>query len=317
MSKIINKLNPFIKPTPSILSAVFLLFIISGTEKIVAQGCSDAGVCSVNSMVPGNDMDSVNGDRNLISTGIIFGMSQYDVLAFTPYLEYTRSLGSHLSLSGKVNYGFRDGELGSVNSLSDIFLSAGYNFLEHFSVTGGVKIPMNDGNKTLDGNALPMNYQTSLGTVDLLLGFGYTLRRFSIMAGYQQPLTQNKNQFLANDYAPDDPENKYFSTRNYHRAADAMLRLSYIAVQSRKINLVTSLLPIYHILHDSYEDPDGKRVTLSGSQGLTLNVNVILKYHITNRQSLELNLGAPALARSVRPDGLSKFAIAAGYIISF
>lgn len=85
----------------------------------------------------------------------------------------------------------------------------------------------------------------------------------------------------------------------------------------KRISLLTSVLPIYHMQIDTYEDPDGECVTLSGSQGLTLNLNLVLKYHITPAQSLELNLGAPVLARSVRPDGLSKFAVAVGYRISF
>jgi hypothetical protein len=162
-----------------------------------------------------------------------------------------------------------------------------------------------------------MNYQTSLGTVDLLLRLGYTIKRFYVMAGYQQPITQNGNQFLAGNYSGDAPEYRYFPTRNYHRAADVMLIVSDMAVQSERISLLTSLLPIYHLQNDSYEEPDGNRVTLSGSQGLTLNLNVVLKYYLTPSQSLELNLGAPAAARSVRPDGLSKYAVRVGYSMSF
>jgi hypothetical protein len=162
-----------------------------------------------------------------------------------------------------------------------------------------------------------MNYQTSLGTVDLLLGMGYTYKRFSVMAGFQQPVTQNGNQFFAGGYTEDAPEYKYYSTRNYHRAADVMLRVSYMAVQSKRVSLLTSVLPIYHVQNDTYEEPGGEQMTLSGSQGLTLNLNVVLKYYITPSQSLELNLGAPAAARSVRPDGLSKFAVGVGYSVSF
>jgi hypothetical protein len=58
-------------------------------------------------------------------------------------------------------------------------------------------------------------------------------------------------------------------------------------------------------------------MALSGSQGLTLNLNAVLKSYISPTQSLEFNVGAPAAARSVRPDGLSKFAVGIGYSISF
>jgi hypothetical protein len=261
--------------------------------------------------------DSALSKNNALSMGLVFGMSQWNVLAFTPYLEYSRTMGKHFSVTGRFTYGFRSGELGDLNGPSDLFLSLGYTFLDHLTLTGGVKIPMNNANKIAGDDPLPMNYQTSLGTVDLLLGMGYSYKRLSFMAGYQQPVTQNGNQFFAGNYSEDAPEYKYFSTRNYHRAADVMLRVSYMAVQSERISLLTSVLPIYHLQNDSYEEPDGDRVTFSGSQGLTLNLNVVLKYFLTPSQSLELNLGAPAAARSVRPDGLSKYAVGIGYCMSF
>jgi hypothetical protein len=299
--------------------SVFLLITGLFTREAQSQGCSDAGICTVHSMMPEQEarMDSAITRNNTFNAGVVFGMSQWDVLTFTPYLEYSRSLGQHFSLTGRFTYGLRSGELGDIHGPSDLFLSLGYTFLDHFTMTGGVKVPMNNANKAAGGDPLPMNYQTSLGTVDLLLGMGYTRKRFSVMAGYQQPVTQNGNQFFAGNYAEDAPEYKYFSTRNYHRAADVMLRVSYMAVQSEKITLLTSVLPIYHLQNDTYEEPDGDRVALAGSQGLTLNLNVVLKYYITPSQSLELNLGAPAAARSVRPDGLSKFAAGVGYSISF
>lgn len=302
------------KPLTSIL--LLVIGLVSVTE-VKSQGCSDAGVCSVNSMVPGLKTDSAIQINNAINSGVIFGMSQHDVLAFTSFIEYTRSFGDHFALSGKFNYGFRSGELADVNGPADLLLSLGYTFLDHFTITGGVKIPMNNANNQHKEKSLPMNYQVSLGTTDILLGFGYNIRRFSFVAGYQQPVTQNNNQFLATDYPEGSPESKYFSTRNYERAADVMLRLSYIAVQSNKINLLTSLLPIYHLQEDSYQEPDSERVKISGSQGLTLNINVIMKIHLSEIQDLEFNVGAPAVARDIRPDGLSKFAIGIGYKMSF
>jgi hypothetical protein len=301
-----------------ILVFLSILSILSVYEAH-SQGCSDAGICTVHSMMPEQHAtpDSARTMNNTINAGLVFGMSQWDVLVFTPYLEYSRTLGSHFSLTGRFTYGFRSGELGDIIGPSDLFLSLGYNFLDHFSVTGGVKIPMNNANKAAGGDPLPMNYQTSLGTVDLLAGLGYTYKRFSVMAGYQQPVTQNGNQFFAGSYPEDAPEYKYFSTRNFQRASDVMLRVSFMAVQSKRFSLLASVLPIYHLQNDTYDDPDGQRVALSGSQGLTLNLNVVLKYYITPSQSLELNLGAPAAARSVRPDGLSKFAVGVGYSISF
>jgi len=298
---------------PLIIIIQFLVF----SPEAISQGCSDAGVCSIQSIKSSDTPDTVNNRRNNINTGLSFGTSQYEVLVFTPYVEYTRTIGKNFSLAGKFNYGLRAGELANTNSPSDFLLSSGFRFLKHFTATAGVKIPMNDGNKQNNGQPLPMNYQTSLGTVDLLLGFGYSIKRLSFTAGYQQPLTQNRNQFLATDYPEDSPEYKYYSTRNYHRAADVLLRFSVIAVQSKKIALIAGILPIYHVGEDTYQEPDGTRVKLTGSQGLTLNITAILQYRITSSQVLEFTAGAPVIARKVRPDGLSKFAIGLEYKISF
>ncbi|MDP1623449.1 MAG: hypothetical protein Q8M08_14040 [Bacteroidales bacterium] len=294
----------------------FILFMLFALESR-PQGCSDPGFCSIQSMNPAGIADTLKDRNNTFHAGFTFGMSQHEILVFTPFVEYTRLLGRNFSFSGKVNFGLLSGELANTIGPSDFYLSMSYNFLGHFFVTGGVKVPFNDGNKKKEGMPLPMNYQLSLGTTDILLGVGYKIKRFSFTAGYQQPVTQNNNQFLATDYSVNSRELKYYSTRNYYKTADVMLRLSFIAVHSKKITLITGLVPIYHIQNDTYQEPDGNRVTLSGSQGLTLNLNVILQYHIAKSQFLELSVGAPAISRKVRPDGLSKFAIGFGYNISF
>ena len=281
-----------------------------------SQGCGDAGVCTIDGMNHSEDSDTIIARKNTISTGLFFGMSQHSVVVLTPYIEYTRELGKHVSLTAKFNYGFRMGELANTHGPSDLLLSVNYHFLNHFSVTGGVKVPLSDANKQVDGRPLPMNYQTSLGTVDLLLGFGYKIKRFSVTAGYQQPLTQNRNQFLATNYPVGSPENKYYSTRNYHRAADVMLRVSFKAVKSKHVNLIAGVLPIYHMQNDSYQKPDGERVSLTGSQGLTLNLNATLQYKFFDNQLIELIAGAPVVSRKVRPDGLSTFAVGIAYKIS-
>jgi hypothetical protein len=298
------------------LVTIFIQFLCVSQDAI-SQGCSDAGVCSVHNIKPSDISDTANGRRNTFNAGVTFGMSQYEVLVFTPYVEYIRVLGSHFSFSGKFNYGLRLGELANIYSPADLLLSTSYTFLKQFTATAGVKIPLNDANKQKEGQPLPMNYQPSLGTVDLFLGFGYRLKRFSFTAGYQQPLTQNKNQFLASDYPEDSREFKYYSTRNYHRAADVLMRFSVAAVQAKKISLIAGILPIYHLQNDTYQMPDGSRISLSGSQGLTLNINAILQYQITSTQALEFTAGAPVIARKIRPDGLSEFVLGLEYEISF
>ncbi len=282
-----------------------------------SQGCSDAGVCTIHGMTSVEKPDTIIAGKNAISTGVFFGESQHSVVVLTPFVEYTREFGKHISITTKFNYGLRMGELGDTHGPSDILLSMGYSFLNHFTLTGGFKIPLSDGNLELNGQPLPMNYQVSLGTYDIMFGLGYNIKRFSFIAGYQQPVTQNNNQFLAAEYPDGSPELKYFSTRNYNRAADIMLRVSYKAIQSKRIHLTTSVLPIYHLQNDTYQKADGERVSINGSQGITLNINITAGYQILENQLIEFIIGAPVISRDIRPDGLSKFAVGITYGISF
>ncbi len=300
----------------TVLIICTITFLTAFADDVRSQGCGDAGVCTIHGMNPAEMPDSVKINKNRISTGLYFGMSQNAVVVLTPFVEYTRVVSENISLTAKFNYGLRMGELANTHGPSDLLLSMSYNFLKYFTMTGGVKVPLSDANKKIDGQPLPMNYQTSLGTTDIMLGFGYRIKRFSFTAGYQQPVTHNSNKFLASDYPVDSPDNKYYSTRNYDRAGDIMLRASVRAVQAKKFIFNAGILPIYHLQNDTYQEPDGERVTINGSQGLTLNLNANLQYQFLPDQLLELIIGAPVVSRKVRPDGLSTFAIGVKYSIS-
>ena len=46
-----------------------------------------------------------------------------------------------------------------------------------------------------------MYYQASLGTIDLIFGIGYEIKKFQFIAAIQQPITQNDNEFNATGYS--------------------------------------------------------------------------------------------------------------------
>ncbi|TAE45978.1 MAG: hypothetical protein EAY69_09570, partial [Cytophagales bacterium] len=64
------------------------------------------------------------------------------------------------------------------------------------NATLGAKIPTGDGNdqRSDDGKALPMYYQTSLGTYDAVLGVSAITKNWLFATGLQYPLFQNPNQ---------------------------------------------------------------------------------------------------------------------------
>ena len=289
------------------------IILANSPLQLLSQGCSDAGVCTIQSIKTNEPYDSSAITHNTLDAGFSFGLSQYEVVVLTPFIEYTRNMGKKVSVTGRFSAGYRSGELANLFDISDVTISSSYAFVRRMKLVGGVKLPLNNGNLKKNGMPLPMNYQSSLGTYDLILGLSYTLKRFSFIAGFQQPLTQNNNSFQASNYPVDAPENKYYSTNGYHRYSDALLRISYYPVDNKKLRLATSLLPIFHTQNDRYTDSTGNTVIIEQSQGLTLNITAILQYKIKKDRILEFTAGAPAIARKVRPDGLSKFGIGIEY----
>ena len=283
-----------------------------------AQGCSDAGFCTIQNIKSIEPADTFISKRNTLNVGLSFGESKYGILIFNPFVEYSYDMSDKVSFTARLLAAKHSGELGSVRAgLSDAMLTIGYAFADNMKFTGGFKLPLVNGNQKKNSIPLPMAYQNSLGTFDMIMGFSYKLKRWSFIAGYQQPIIQNNNGFLASDYAEDAPEHKYYSTRNYVRAGDVLLRISYTPVDSRRLRLITGVLPILHLFNDTYTDRADKVVEIKGSQGLTLNITAILQIKLNKSQILEITAGAPVISRDVRPDGLTKFGIGLEYKFRF
>ena len=70
-----------------------------------------------------------------------------------------------------------------------------------------------------------MDYQSSLGTFDLIFGVGYQINKLQLVAAIQQPLTQNNNLFFASSYPEDSPLREFQSTNKFIRSGDVMLRV--------------------------------------------------------------------------------------------
>jgi len=285
---------------------------------IHSQGCSDAGFCTVHSIKPIEVSDSSSVVKNLINTGFSIGVAQYSVLIVSPYVEYSRIFNKRFTTTLKLLYSVHGGDLTTNHGLSDIILTTNYKVSSFINLIGGFKIPLNSANSTLYGLSLPMSYQTSLGTFDAIAGISYKKKSFSFTFAYQQPLTQNENKFFVEDYPPGTIDSNYQSTNNYFRKADLLLRMSYNhKIKNKRMALIYSVLPIYHIGDDTFVDKENIRQEIEGSRGLTLNLNIFYKYKLSDSQAIELSLGAPVVSRDSRPDGLSSFSLGIEYSVNF
>lgn len=292
----------------------FFLFLADNAN---GQGCSDAGLCTMDSFKPGHTEDT-RKTSNRLKAGVFFGSADHSISVFGNYLEYSRQFGEKLGITAKITTLGQSGNDISVFGISDIFLNGDYALADNVRITLGAKIPLNSAGQSKDGLPLPMDYQSSLGTFDIVFGFGFGIEGFQIVAAMQQPLTHNENEFISGLYPAESKISEIQSTNEFKRSGDIMLRLSYPIDMGENLRLTPGILPIYHLANDKYTDASGNEKEITGSQGLTFNGNLYLDYAIDDTHTLQLNIAMPFLVRDARPDGLTRSFLAnLEYILSF
>lgn len=302
-----------------------IVFVLMGiTVKTYAQGCSDAGVCTLHSIKNNAEgHESKDGKKNDVSMGFAYGKGERSTNNYTGYLEYTRSLSAKTSVTGRVSYSAISGELANTNGPGDLFLSFNHAFdvkkKWQKSFVVGLKLPFDGADITENGNPLPMPYQTSLGTIDMVLALSYNRKNFGATLAWQQPLrSTNENKFLPGGFPSEPLTVYYWPTNEFERKADIVARTSYSFKTGERIAIRPSLLGIYHLANDTYLDNNKIRRAIFNSNGLTLNANVFVDYRLKNGNGFELSLGAPFVVREQRPDGLTRsFVASLEYQFSF
>ena len=300
------------------MKRIFVLAFISIVliDRSSAQGCSDAGVCTLHSIKNNAEgHESKNGKNNDVSVGFAYGIGERATNNYTGYVEYTRTITKKTSVTGKLGYSFITGELANTNGLTDLFLSANHAFDTkgkwQKSFVVGLKLPFDGAGISKNGIYLPMPYQTSLGTTDLVLAINYNRKNFGATLAVQQPLKPiNENKFLPGDYPSQPLTLKYWPTNEFSRKGDVVGRVSYNFKTGERFSIRPSLLGIYHEANDTYLDNNKIRRAIFNSRGLTLNANVFADYRLKNGSGFELSLGTPFVVRDQRPDGLTRSFVA-------
>lgn len=281
-----------------------------------AQGCSDAGICSI-----GNGFNTDEKElKNNIEVATILGTGDADITYIWPYVAYTRKFSSTFSLTTKVTFSSASGDFGTRATFGDAYLIGNYSFKEvknkQWSVLAGWKFPFTSSNLKINGYSLPLDYLSSLGTFDLFLGANLKYRRWDFNAALQIPVfNNNKNSYFDEFSASDD-----FPTTNlFERKPDALFRTTYtLKTNNTKLTFQPNVLFIYHLGEDSFENQFSKRETIQNSDGLTINGNLLTTWHLNPRNAIELSLATPFVVRTIRPDGLTRgFVAGLNYRILF
>lgn len=286
---------------------VVLLLFCTLKINVAAQGCSDAGFCSAGSLNVHAAEETTNAARTWVSAAFSYGLSDFGVQVVSPRLEVRHIFDSTWNASARIGMQMSIGDIATTTGLSDVIVTGGYNVLPDVQLTLGAKLPLNNGNMMVEGRPLPMDYQSSLGTVDVIAGVVWHVGDFSLAAAMQQPLTQNSNTFSPAVYPATSPAQQYHATNGFNRKADVLLRVSYmISAFEKNLRLHASLLPIYHVANDTYIDSTNVRRDIPGSRGVTLNAALLAEYVLNPFNRIELTIAAPLIVRDLRPDGLTR-----------
>jgi hypothetical protein len=292
------------KPIQILAVSIILLF---GTYYTKAQGCSDAGFCTIGVLKGNQSPDNVYDTRWGFNTSI--GVGDGNVWIWTNSFEYNRNIGKKTFLQVKLPLVLTSGNLGSTFGLGDLSVSLSQRLFSegHNSVDAVVGAKFATGRTSIQatGLDLPMPYQTGLGTNDLILGLSYKLTKWRFALGYQQPFGRANNTFLKENW-PSNNVKDYFDSANLLRKSDLLLRAEYFTDINKKWAGSFGVLPILHLGEDEITLKNGTNSVVSGSSGLTLNINAGLNYKINDFNTLKLTLSAPLIIRDVRPDGLTR-----------
>jgi hypothetical protein len=294
--------------TKNLKFLLLLLFISINFTNSFAQGCSDAGFCSVGNGFNGHEVSM----KNSVDIGLVYGIAEEGVTVFSQYLTYTRDVTDKFAISAKLTSAIANGDFGTRGNLGDVFLTGNYKFKSKFSelegaktwsLLFGVKIPLTNSNDKINNVSLPMAYQASLGTFDFIGGVNLTYKKWDFNTAVQIPLSNNKNSYISNPFVTD----KFATTNLFERKSDVLFRTTYrLKTTNEKFTFKPNLLFIYHLGEDSFENIFGQRETIENSDGLTINGNLIVSYKLNKNSYLETSIATPFVVRKERPDGLTR-----------
>ncbi len=288
------------------LTVLIVLFCVS-FYYIKAQGCSDAGICTAGALHSEAGGQTYKSSVQLYA---IYAIGDGGTSIFTPQVDINIKVAKQGGIQLRLPYTFTSGNLGSTNGLGDIMIAYTNRLYakDSFALYGtiGGRFATNTANLSNDtGRALPMPYQTSLGTNDLLLGLSARYKKWNFVVGFQQPLSQNnENGFIPEQLSSND--SNYFISNQLRRKADIALRVER-RFAYKKLKWAIGVLPIYHIANDEVEAPlTEQRVEVENSAGLTFNFVMSGKYTLRKNLLFNASLGFPLLVRENRPDGLTR-----------
>jgi len=298
----------------------FLILLLSLLiQRVHGQGCSDAGACSAGSLSLKNE-STAEPDLQL-GYSQTFGLADKESLVLNSELFVSHQLFSTTSLEFRIPYQITFGKLATTSGVGDLLVTLSQEMMEKKSsaltlVLSG-RLKTNNSSKKTGDQPLPMVYQSSLGTNDIIAGLAWQSKKWSFSLAYQHPFGSNQNEYLHPD-SIDLPERKLYNESAFlKRGDDLMVRIQRTLVLNESSTIRFGFLPIFRLREDQVKR-GGVYESLPGSSGITYNLFFNWHRNLNENTLLTLTTGFPVHARAYRADGLTRTAvIGAGLIFRF
>lgn len=306
---------------------VFVLVQCALVGNLKGQGCSDAGFCTMGAMKPDQAYNkSVNLKLRSIELSYYQGESTLTPIITVVNIDAGLSITNNLSAQIKLPYFWVDGTLDNTSGFGDISLSLTQRLIDtdnfDFSATIGAKIPTNNSdikssgrkNPLSEGLVLPMYYQTSLGSYDIVAGASLISSKWLIATGIQMALTANNNTWWAKEWLPpvypSEPYVRSYDDANLlKRGTDIMLRVER-NFRFSKYSFNIGLLPIFRISKDqTVSRATGEYRKLDGTTGMALTALGGFAYNFNINNAVKFSYGQKLTDRDVNPDGLTRHSV--------
>lgn len=287
----------------------FLVLIISFSfiYNSFSQGCSDAGACSIESI----NFEEFNSNKNAsvkLNMEQTLGLGEKFVFISqtTVGVQFRASKTSLLEL--RIPFIYANGNLGQSSGIGDLMLSLNQQIFKwnkkSVNLIIATQLKSNNSNSEYNNKPLPMAYQTSLGTNDIIIGSLFSIPRWDFYAAYQHSFGKNKNKYLVNDITI--PENKqYYESNQLKRGDDIYLRgRRFFDLKNENRIYVNSLL-IYRIEKDEIVK-NNENIKIDGSEGLTVNLAFTYSKKLKNNRKMDFSLAFPIIDKDYRSDGLTR-----------
>ncbi len=297
--------------------------LLAAGNNAKAQGESDPGFGSIGALrpasaLPFNDGEEHEYQRTHLGLGVAFAKGERDVALVSPIAELRVPFQDFGYFDFRLPVNTVSGELGKIYGLGDVSFAYTHVFVDPyqedwtFQATAGAVFGMGTANQE-DGAArpLPMVYQSSLGSTDIVLGANVKYKEYlTVAVGYQQPVFRyNENEYDRSNKVNDLMYSSayYQVARKLYRQGDLMLRVEG-SYGNDRVGIAASPVLIYHLANDLYTDRNGLLRELDGSQGFTLNGvgNVYMRLGRRGEVKLDVTASVPVITRDATPDGLTR-----------